>query len=80
MLHHIVDEHEWVLSDGKSDGKCDHGVLEDNERNKPWLVKDSKPHKALRNIILNKRFLNEVHYYTSFRLVKNGVRNPVCNS
>ncbi|PIK35795.1 hypothetical protein BSL78_27382 [Apostichopus japonicus] len=67
MLHHIVNEHDWVLSIDGSIGKCQHGELDPSERNKPWLKKDSPPHAALRKAMTNKRFLNMLPYYKNFK-------------
>ena len=55
------------MRDGIGDGKCGHDVLSEEERTKPWLEKDSSPHKALQKIVLHKRLLNELPYYTNFR-------------
>jgi hypothetical protein len=66
-LHHIVDEHEWVISEGANNGKCDHEPLDGVEREKPWLQKDDSAHKALRKIVLDKRLMNTFKYYTKFR-------------
>ena len=66
ILHHVVNEHEWVLEEGNNGGECDHAPLNDDERSKPWLKKDSPPHKALTKIILDKRFLNTIPYYINF--------------
>ena len=49
-----MNEHSWVMGDGKSEGKCGHGILNEQERQKPWLVKNSMPQAALRHIVLNK--------------------------
>jgi hypothetical protein len=70
ILHHVVNEHEWALRDGVGDGKCGHDALSEEERTKPWLTKDSSPHKALRKIVLQKRLLNGLPYYTNFRYSK----------
>ena len=64
-----MNEHEWALDDGKSSGKCSHECLSEEEREKPWLKKNSKAHNALQKVVLSKRFLNTFHYYTNFRLV-----------
>ena len=69
MLHHIVNEHVWVLAEGKADGKCHHEPLNSEERDKPWLKKNSQAHTALRKILLDKRRLNTLRYYTNFRFV-----------
>lgn len=67
ILHHIVNEHEWVMEEGVNRGKCDHGELDEAARNKPWMKKESSPHKALAKIVLDVRFLNTLCYYTNFR-------------
>lgn len=67
ILHHIVDVHEWILEEGNNGGKCSHGLLNEEERNKPLLKKESPAHKALTKIVLDKRFLNTIPYYTNFR-------------
>lgn len=67
LIHHVVNEHEWVLpycSPGSF--QCDHGPLED-DGDKEWLVKDGPAHTALRKIIMDKRFMNKIHYYLNFR-------------
>lgn len=70
LLHHTVNEHKWVLGDGKGEGQCGHDELGTEERQKPWLSKNTKAHDALREIILKKRFLNTIPYYVHFRYVK----------
>lgn len=68
ILHHVVNEHSWVIGDGKGEGRCGHGELNEEERKKPWLSKNSSSQNALRQVIMKKRFLNTVPYYTHFRL------------
>ena len=63
----MVNEHEWVLEEGISGGKCAHDPLSEEERKKPWLKNDSPAHKALTKIVLDTRFLNTLRYYTNFR-------------
>ena len=67
ILHHVVNEHDWVLEEGNNGGECDHAPLNEDEQNKPWLKEDSLPHKALTKIILDKWFLNTIPYYINFR-------------
>ena len=62
LLHHVVDEHEWML------GECDHREL-DQDRQKPWLKKGSPAHNTLRDLIMNKYFMNTFVHYVNFRLV-----------
>ena len=71
MLHHVVDEHVWALYGGETGGRCAHEQLDEEERKKPWLKKNSPAHDALRKIIMDKRLLNTLKYYTNFRLVYN---------
>ena len=56
-----------AYSDGKGGGKCGHGVLTEEGRQKPWLTKNSSPQSALQQIVLIKRFLNTFPYYARFR-------------
>jgi peptidyl-tRNA hydrolase len=73
LLHHVVNEHKWVLVEGKANGQCAHEELDGKEREKPSqkinlnLVKNSPNHEALRKVILKKQFLNTLPYYTNFR-------------
>lgn len=71
VLHHVQNEHEWALSYvGLSPGSCSHGELEEN-RDKEWIEKGSPAHLALTKIVLDKRFLNNIHYYLNFRSTSN---------
>ena len=66
----MVNEHQWVLGDGKGGDQCGHSDLDDKEREKPWLTKKNSPAQtALHYIVLNKWFLNTLPYYTYFSLV-----------
>lgn len=72
VLHHIVNEHEWVLPHGNDDSfECSHGPLNENERDKEWLhpAKNSTTIRDLANIVMDKRLFNNVHYYLNFRYV-----------
>ena len=63
-----MNEHEWILAYGSdASNHCSHGPLEEEGREVQWLKKDSKPHKALIEIIGNKRFLNNIPYYLNAR-------------
>jgi hypothetical protein len=70
VLHHIVNEHEWILSHS-DDGihQCLHGPLEN--QNKPWLHRKQHAHvlKDLAGVVMDKRLLNKVAYYLNFRYV-----------
>ncbi|XP_071827646.1 uncharacterized protein [Apostichopus japonicus] len=67
ILHHIVDEHEWVFGTDGRPGKCAHEELQDAERTKRWLKKGSVPHKTLATELTARRFLNNLKYYKNFR-------------
>lgn len=64
-LHHVTNKLEWTLRDGAGPAACEHEPLE--EQDKPWLTTDSKPHERLRDIVLDKRLLNNLKYYVNFR-------------
>lgn len=59
-----------MLEEGSNGGRCAHEPLDEAGRNKPWLKKESPAHKALAKIVLDKRFLNTIPYFTNFRYVK----------
>ncbi|XP_055998952.1 uncharacterized protein LOC130047616 [Ostrea edulis] len=68
IVHHIVGEHEWSMSYSSNfygENKCQHGPLEGEQ--KEWLEKGSPAHKALIEIVFNKRLLNKIPYYVNFR-------------
>ena len=68
LIHHVVNEHEWILAYGsEGSSQCQHGPLEEEGRNVEWLKKDSKAHKTLVEIIANKRLLNNIPYYLNAR-------------
>ncbi len=56
-----------MLSDDRGAGQCGRGILAEEERQKPWLTKNCAPQNALRQIVMKKRFLNTLPYYTRFR-------------
>ncbi|TKS89382.1 Zinc finger protein [Collichthys lucidus] len=60
IIHHVCDVHTW------SRGTCEHGHLE-GTRGKLWLQKESKCHKALLEIVLDKCWLKDIHKYLPFR-------------
>ena len=57
ILHHVVDEHEWLLAES-GEGKCAHEPLSADERNKPWLKKNTPVHNALREVVMDKNLLS----------------------
>lgn len=67
VIHHAVNEHEWVLPYKiGSKSKCLHGPLTE-EREKGWLEAESPAHGALRDIMKDKRLLKKVPYYLNCR-------------
>jgi hypothetical protein len=68
VIHHTVNRHEWQIGGGVSAGQCSHGPLEE-DHDKAWLEQGSPAHKALVEIVLNVRFLNNIHHYVNFRCV-----------
>ncbi|XP_070544883.1 uncharacterized protein [Ptychodera flava] len=67
-LHHVVNEHTWILPYGQGMNKCDHGPLcEETVAEREWLNKNDPAHVALRKIVLDKAFLNKVPYFLNFR-------------
>ncbi|XP_045924692.1 uncharacterized protein LOC123982844 isoform X2 [Micropterus dolomieu] len=61
IIHHVCDVHTWT------NGRCQHGRHLEETRGKPWIQKDSRCHKVLVDIVLNKRWLKDVHKYLRFR-------------
>uniref|UniRef100_A0A8C1NIN4 Uncharacterized protein n=1 Tax=Cyprinus carpio TaxID=7962 RepID=A0A8C1NIN4_CYPCA len=60
LLYHVTNEDRWVL------GSCQHADLEFGGTQQ-WLEQGSMAHEALKSIVRNKRWLNEVHKYLNFR-------------
>ena len=67
VIHHVVDQHEWVLGQGLGPGRCDHGPIIEEERTKPWLQSGSKPHTELRKVVFDARLQKNLTYYVNFR-------------
>ena len=68
ILHHVVDEHEWLLAES-GEGKCAHEPLSADDRNKPWLEKNTPAHNALREVVMDKNLLRTLWYYVNFRYI-----------
>ena len=59
ILHHITNQHQWMSDSGYS--RCAHEPLTDlQQRTKAWLNPGSSAHRALQNIVLDKRFLQNM--------------------
>ena len=61
VVHHVCGEHEWA------GGACLHGKLD--EINKTPLSKGSKAMESLRKVLLDKKLMDSLQFYTRFRLV-----------
>lgn len=70
VLHHVCGENEWA------DGECTHGPLVSTENGKAFLEMDSKPHKAVRDIVADRTWLKTLAFYVKFRYVKSQVIRP----
>ena len=69
VIHHVVNEHEWILPYRiGSKSSCMHGPLTE-EREKGWLEAGSPAHAALRDIVKDKRLLKKIPYYSNCRFV-----------
>ena len=59
--------HEWALSYSKmGPSACSHGELTDDREN-AWIENGRPAHSARTKIVLDKWFLNNIHYYLHFR-------------
>lgn len=68
ILHHVQDEHVWL------GGRCEHepltGPPTDRDGNEiPYFQKSEQALHALRKLVMDKRWLESMKYYTKFRLV-----------
>ncbi|KAJ8017607.1 hypothetical protein HOLleu_44868 [Holothuria leucospilota] len=66
ILHHVVGRHEWVFGDGGGPAKCEHGPLPETWQAKV-IPEGSPAHVALREVVLDRRLINSLDYYTRFR-------------
>ncbi|XP_045915124.1 uncharacterized protein LOC123976822 [Micropterus dolomieu] len=62
ILHYVCNIHTWTM------GSCKHGHLKSEQmRGKMCIQRDSQCHKALVDIVLDKRWQKDVHNYPRFR-------------
>ncbi|XP_068760155.1 uncharacterized protein [Montipora capricornis] len=61
VLHHVCGEHEWA------GGACKHSPDETGTSGKTYLAKSSKALTALREVVLDKKWLNNLEFYVRFR-------------
>ena len=73
VLHHVCGEHVWA------GGACKHSPDETGTSGKTYLAKSSKAVTALREVVLDKKWLNNLEFYVRFRSVIFIVGNGVIN-
>lgn len=61
VLHHVCGDHKWA------EGECKHSPEETPSNGKTYLKKSSKPLAALRKVVLDKKWLNNLAFYVRFR-------------
>lgn len=67
VIHHVVNEHEWILPYRVgARSSCMHGPLTE-ERDKGWIEPGSPAHVALRDIVCDKRLVKKIPYYLNCR-------------
>lgn len=63
IMYHVTDLHEWDNFDVYH--KCEHAPLSDAERSKKkWLRPDSSAHKALKEVVLDRRLVADIKKLT----------------
>ncbi|XP_007896577.1 uncharacterized protein LOC103181728 [Callorhinchus milii] len=69
LLHHVVNEHEWVVPNSAGETTCNHEPIQEEEHNqaKSWIQHSSPPLKILRQIILDRNFLRNISRFKYFR-------------
>jgi len=68
MLHHVSGKHEWLATDGYDTGKCAHGPLEVDPKDKKELIHSgSKAHAKLRALIFDTSILKKIEMFLNFR-------------
>ena len=65
-MHHTTGVHQW-LDGTMSRPECDHPPMEEPGNNKKWLQAGGPAHKALAQVVFEKRFLNTIERYLQFR-------------
>ncbi|XP_046345432.2 uncharacterized protein LOC124126050 [Haliotis rufescens] len=67
VLSHVCNIHEWHVA-GHTEGKCSHAPINETEdREQPWLDKNSPEMDSLRHVVTEPRFLKQFHYFRKFR-------------
>lgn len=67
VLHHVCGDHSWA------EGACRHSPEATETQGKTYLKKSSKALEALRKVVLDKKWLNNLEFYVRFRWVVNGL-------
>lgn len=63
VLNHIVNKHEWAL------GQCEHGPIDDVDRDKEWISPRSQAFDSLQKVVLEPRLLKSFPYYITCQYV-----------
>jgi len=68
-MHHVTNTHQWVDTTGFTEGHCLHEIPlpAEHDGEKPWIKKGSASHKALLEVIWDKRFMRNLPYLKNFR-------------
>lgn len=65
ILHHVVDKHEW--DSAVIYNRCPHDPIPSTTRRKTkWLKEGSPAHEALKQVVLDKRLLNDLQLLSKF--------------
>ena len=65
ILHHVVDKHEW--DSAVIYNRCPHDPIPSTARRKTkWLKEGSPAHEALKQVVLDKRLLNDLQLLSKF--------------
>ncbi|XP_033494259.2 uncharacterized protein LOC117264429 [Epinephelus lanceolatus] len=60
ILHHVANEHEWVM------GRCQHDCLAADQTT-TWIERGTRAHDTLTSIVKDKRWLKNVHKFLNFK-------------
>lgn len=64
ILHHLVDKHNGDSS--VLYNRCPHDPISPTARKTKWLKVGSPAHEALKQVVLDKRLLNDLHLMSTF--------------
>lgn len=65
ILHHVADKHKWDSTELYN--RCAHDPISPTAKQKTkWLPQGSPAHEALKQVVLDKRLLNDLDLLTKF--------------